>query len=60
MDSEAAPAADARAQDRPQGYGRDHRARVVQNIRHGHYELGVEEPTTLRVVAAFTELAVAI
>jgi transposase, IS6 family len=32
----------------------------VQNIRHGHYELGVEEPTTLRVVAAFTELAVAI
>jgi hypothetical protein len=32
----------------------------VQNIRHGHYELGVEEPTTLRVVAAFTELAVVI
>jgi hypothetical protein len=32
----------------------------VQNIRRGHYELGVEEPTMLRVVAAFTELAVAI
>ncbi|MGH3865293.1 MAG: IS6 family transposase [Pseudonocardiaceae bacterium] len=32
----------------------------VQNLRRGHYELGVEEPTTLRVVAAFTELAVAI
>ena len=32
----------------------------VRNIRHGHYELGGEEPTTLRVVAAFTELAVAI
>ncbi len=32
----------------------------VQNIRHGHYELGVEEPTTLRVVAAFTELSLAI
>lgn len=32
----------------------------VRNIRHGHYELGVEEPTTPRVAAAFTELAVAI
>jgi IS6 family transposase len=32
----------------------------VQDIRRGHYELGVEEPTTLRVVAAFTDLAVAI
>ncbi|HET9254457.1 MAG TPA: DDE-type integrase/transposase/recombinase [Pseudonocardiaceae bacterium] len=33
---------------------------LVPNIRHGHYELGVEEPTTLRVVAAFAELVVAI
>ncbi len=32
----------------------------VQNLRRGHYELGVEEPTTLRVAAAFTELALAI
>jgi transposase-like protein len=32
----------------------------VQNIRHGHYELGSEEHTMLRVVAAFTELAEAI
>ncbi len=32
----------------------------VQNIRHGHYELGTEEPATLRVVAAFTELTQAI
>jgi transposase-like protein len=32
----------------------------VQNLRRGHYELGVEEPTALRVVAAFTELTVAI
>jgi IS6 family transposase len=32
----------------------------VQNLRRGHYELGVEEPTTLRVAAAFTELTVAI
>jgi transposase-like protein len=33
---------------------------IVQNIRRGHYELGVEEATMLWVVAAFTELAVAI
>jgi transposase, IS6 family len=32
----------------------------IQNLRHGHYELGVEKPTTLRVAAAFTELTVAI
>ncbi|MGH3866159.1 MAG: hypothetical protein ACRDQ4_08490 [Pseudonocardiaceae bacterium] len=31
----------------------------VQNLRRGHYELGVEEPTTLRA-AAFDELALAI
>jgi transposase, IS6 family len=32
----------------------------IQNLRRGHYELGTEEPTTLRMVAAFTELAMAI
>jgi transposase, IS6 family len=32
----------------------------VQNLRRGHYELGIEEPTTLRVAAAFTELTRAI
>jgi transposase, IS6 family len=32
----------------------------IQNIRRSHYELGVEEPTTLRVTTAFTELALAI
>ncbi len=32
----------------------------MQNIRRGHYELGVEEPATLRVAAAFDELALAI
>jgi transposase-like protein len=32
----------------------------VQNLRRGHYELGIEEPTTLRVAAAFTELIRAI
>jgi transposase-like protein len=32
----------------------------VQNLRRGHYELGVEESPARRVAAAFTELAVAI
>ena len=32
----------------------------VQNLRRGHYELGVEQPTTLRVMAAFDELVQAI
>jgi hypothetical protein len=32
----------------------------VQNLRRGHYELGVEEPTMLRVATAFDELAQAI
>ncbi|MCA1695033.1 MAG: IS6 family transposase, partial [Actinobacteria bacterium] len=32
----------------------------VQNIRRGHYEHGIEEPPTLRVMAAFTELTVTI
>jgi hypothetical protein len=32
----------------------------IQNIRRGHYELGVDEPMTLRVVGTFDELALAI
>jgi hypothetical protein len=32
----------------------------VQNIRRDHYELGVEEPTTLRMATAVTEPALAI
>jgi hypothetical protein len=32
----------------------------VQNVRRGHYELGVDEPVILRLVAAFDELALAI
>ena len=32
----------------------------VQNIRHGHYELGTEKPVNLRVTTAFDELALAI
>jgi transposase, IS6 family len=46
------------------GLKRDHSARVImlghalmQNIRRGHYELGVETRTHRRVEAAFTELA---
>jgi transposase-like protein len=33
---------------------------LVQNLRRGHYELAVEEPASLRVAAAFDELALAI
>jgi hypothetical protein len=36
------------------------RARVHPNIRRGHYELGIDELVTLRVMAAFDELARAI
>jgi transposase-like protein len=32
----------------------------VQNLRRGHYELGVDATPALRVAAAFTELARAI
>jgi transposase-like protein len=33
---------------------------LVQNLRRRHYELAVEEPASLRVAAAFDELALAI
>jgi transposase, IS6 family len=32
----------------------------VQNLRRGHYELGLDVPPARRVAAAFTELAMAI
>jgi transposase-like protein len=32
----------------------------IQNIRRGHYELGVEKVANLRVLAAFDELVMAI
>jgi transposase, IS6 family len=32
----------------------------LQNLRRGHYELGVDAPPALRISAAFTELAQAI
>jgi hypothetical protein len=32
----------------------------IQNLRRGHYELGLDAPPGLRVAAAFTELATAI
>jgi transposase-like protein len=33
---------------------------VMQSLRRGHYELGLDAPRGLRVAAAFTELATAI
>jgi hypothetical protein len=49
------------------GLKQDRSARVIiagqalaQNVRRGHYELGVEEPATRRVVVAFDELALSI
>jgi transposase-like protein len=49
------------------GLKTDHTARVViaghaslQNLRRGHYELGVDASHGLRLVAAFTELTQAI
>jgi transposase-like protein len=32
----------------------------VQNLRRGHYELGMDAHPTLRIAAAFTELARAV
>jgi transposase-like protein len=32
----------------------------IQNIRRGHYELGADQAVTLRVAAAFVQLALAI
>jgi hypothetical protein len=32
----------------------------IQNLRRGHYELGIDAPPAERVAAAFTELARAI
>jgi transposase-like protein len=32
----------------------------IQNVRHGHYELAVEEPVTRRLTVAFDELALVI
>ena len=46
------------------GLERDHSARVIirdhvlmQNIRRGHYELGIDARAHRRIEAAFTELA---
>jgi hypothetical protein len=32
----------------------------MQNLRRGHYELGVDAPRTLRVASAFAELLLAL
>jgi hypothetical protein len=49
------------------GLRTDRTARVIisghafmQNLRRGHYEIGVEVPAAGRVAAAFTELALAV
>jgi transposase, IS6 family len=49
------------------GLKQDHSAKVIiaghaflQNVRRGHYELAVEEPTNRRLAAAFDELTLAI
>jgi transposase, IS6 family len=49
------------------GLKQDRSARVViaghtfvQNLRRGHYELAVQEPTNRRVAVAFDELVLAI
>jgi IS6 family transposase len=49
------------------GLEQDRSARVivaghafVQNLRRGHYELAVEEPTNRRLAVSFQELALAI
>jgi transposase, IS6 family len=49
------------------GLNQDRNARVViagdalvQNIRRGHYELAVEEPTNRRLAVAFDELILVI
>jgi len=49
------------------GLGSDRTAQVittghafVQNLRRGHYELGLDIPPGLRVAAAFSDLARAI
>ncbi len=46
------------------GLKRDHTARVImtghafmQNLRRGHYELGVEARSYRRIASAFNELA---
>jgi hypothetical protein len=33
---------------------------LMQNVRRGHYELAVEEPTNRRLAVAFDELILAI
>jgi hypothetical protein len=33
---------------------------LVQNIRRGHYELGIDTRPQIRLAAAFTELAAAV
>jgi transposase-like protein len=49
-----------RGSSRTQRQDRDAGHAFIQNVRRGHYELGVEAPANRRVAVAFDELALAI
>ena len=51
---------DARTTDRSDRAGGDRRSRLPENLRRGHYELGVDVPVRARVAAAFSELLLAV
>jgi transposase, IS6 family len=51
---------DARPTDRPHRPDDHRRTRLIQNLRRGYYDLGLDAPRGLRVAAAFAELATAI
>jgi IS6 family transposase len=49
-----------RGSSRTQRQDRDAGHAFIQNVRRGHYELGVEAPANRRVAVASDELALAI
>ena len=53
-------ASDARAQTGPQCQGDHRRTRLGADLRRGHYELAVDDPTNRRVAVAIDELVLAI
>ena len=58
--SEGSAAADARSETAARGTGDQRGHAFVQNLRHGHYELGVDIDPRHRLTAIFTELTLAI
>jgi hypothetical protein len=60
MGAEGAAGSDARAETGPRCQVVIAGHAFVQDLRRGHYELAVEEPTNRRVAVAFDELALAI